>query len=317
MNVRILTLSDLAWQHGRYRCAEPTRIGPGETSARRGELAARLKWPEKTVTMVLGSRFPRITGRPRLATPRPPPETFAAAGLAVLFAGVRAVDGVDVSLVNGEILGLIGPNGAGKTTLVNAMTGFQRPTAGKITLGGRELRTPSPHRLARLGVVRTFQSGRLFGRLTVLENVEAAALAVTHRRRPARSLAWDSLAKLDLTHLASRPAEALSYGEGRRLELARAIASRPAFLLLDEPAAGLNEIESDLLVEIISRLPADLGCGVLIIEHDMRVIMRLCTRIQVLNYGKTIAIGAPAQVRADPSVRAAYLGAEGTDDAAG
>lgn len=272
------------------------------------------------VKMAFGSRFRRTPAKPRPASSRPagsrsPAGTFAAAGLAVHFDGVRAVDGVDVSLAGGEILGLIGPNGAGKTTLVNALTGFQRPDAGTISLGGRELRRPSPYRLAHLGVIRTFQSGRLFGRLTVLENVEAAALAVTHRRRPARSLARDSLHKLDLARLAGRPAEALSHGEGRRLELARAIASRPTFLLLDEPAAGLNEIESDLLVDVIAGLPADLGCGILVIEHDMRVIMRLCTRIQVLNYGKTIAIGTPAQVRADPSVRAAYLGAEESDDA--
>jgi branched-chain amino acid transport system ATP-binding protein len=241
---------------------------------------------------------------------------FRAAGLKVHFDGVRAVDGVDVCINKGQILGLIGPNGAGKTTLVNAMTGFERPTAGTISLDGTELGHLSPHRLARLGVVRTFQSGRLFGRLSVLENVEAAALSVAGNRRSARRLAWSSLAKLGLTALAGRPAETLAHGDGRRLELARAIAAGPRFLLLDEPAAGLNEIESDLLVDVIASLPADHGCGVLVIEHDMRVIMRLCTQIQVLDYGKTIALGPPRQVRNDPAVRAAYLGAEGTADAA-
>jgi branched-chain amino acid transport system ATP-binding protein len=241
---------------------------------------------------------------------------FRAAGLKVHFDGVQAVDGVDVCIAEGDILGLIGPNGAGKTTLVNAMTGFERPTAGTISLDGTELGHLSPHRLARLGVVRTFQSGRLFGRLSVLENVEAAALSVAGHRRSARQLAWSSLAKLGLTALAGRPAETLAHGDGRRLELARAIAAAPRFLLLDEPAAGLNEIESDLLVDVIAALPADLGCGVLVIEHDMRVIMRLCTRIQVLDYGKTIALGPPEQVRNDPAVRAAYLGAEGAADAA-
>jgi len=141
-------------------------------------------------------------------------------------------------------------------------------------------------------------------------------LSVTGNRRSARHRAWSALAKLSLTGLAGRPAETLAHGDGRRLELARAIAIGPRFLLLDEPAAGLNEIESDLLVDVIAALPADLGCGVLVIEHDMRVIMRLCTRIQVLDYGKTIAIGPPAQVRNDPAVRAAYLGAEGAADAA-
>ena len=231
------------------------------------------------------------------------------------FSGVHAVDGVDLVLHTSEVLGLIGPNGAGKTTLVNALTGYQAPTAGEVRLGARRVTGLRPHRLARLGVARTFQSGRLFGHLTVLENVEAAALTVERRRRRAVKRAHEALTRLELDHLAARPAAGLSHGEGRRLELARAIATRPQFLLLDEPAAGLNEIESDLIVEVIARLPAALAGGVLVIEHDMRVIMRLCTRIHVLNYGKTIAVGTPGEIRKNPEVLAAYLGSDDTVDA--
>jgi len=245
----------------------------------------------------------------------PASRVYRARGLCVHFSGVRAVDGVDLSLHPGEILGVIGPNGAGKTTLVNALTGYEQPTAGAVWLGDRDVTGAAPHKLARLGVTRTFQSGRLFGHLTVLENVSAAALAA---RRPRRQTAdaHQVLESVKLDELADRRAETLSHGEARRLELARAIATRARFLLLDEPAAGLNEIESDVLVRTIAALPGETGCGILVIEHDMRVIMRLCTRIQVLNFGTTIAVGTPREIRTDPRVREAYLGTDASADAA-
>jgi branched-chain amino acid transport system ATP-binding protein len=230
--------------------------------------------------------------------------------IAVHFDGVRALDGVDLELERGEILGLIGPNGAGKTTLVNALTGFQRPTAGRLLLGGEDVSRLAAHKLARRGLARTFQSGRSFAHLTAFENVEVAAVGVGVRRREARMRARLALGELGLAECAELPAGSLASGQERRLEVARAVAMRPQFLFLDEPAAGLNEAESDELTAAIAALPKRLGCGVLVIEHDMRVIMGLCDRIQVLDHGVTISIGTPQEVRADPLVITAYLGTE-------
>jgi len=236
--------------------------------------------------------------------------SLAGAGVSVHFEGVRAVDGVDLALRSGEILGLIGPNGAGKTTLVNALTGFQAPTAGRLLLDGREVTGMAPHKLARAGVARTFQSGRSFPDLTVEENVEVGAVGLGVKRREARERARAALAELRLADRADVFAGALSSGEERRLQVARAIAMRPRYLFLDEPAAGLNETEGDELVTAVAALPERLGCGVLVIEHDMHVIGGLCHRVQVLDHGMTIATGTWEHVRSSPAVIAAYLGTE-------
>ncbi|MEZ5078954.1 MAG: ABC transporter ATP-binding protein [Solirubrobacterales bacterium] len=241
---------------------------------------------------------------------------FHAEGVCVHFEGVRAVDGVDIAMQRGEVLGLVGPNGAGKTTLVNALTGFEKPTAGRVALRGEDITGMAAARLARRGVARTFQSGRLFDHLTVLENVEAAALTCRRTRHRAVAHARSVLETLGLSHIATRRARELSHGESRNVELGRLIATSASFMLLDEPAAGLNEAESDQLTALISSLPERLDCGVLIIEHDMRVIMRLCHRIQVLHHGKTIAVGTPEEIRVDPAVNEAYLGSV-EHDAAG
>src|SRR5262245_19774258 len=242
-------------------------------------------------------------------------ELLQARGLKVHFGGVRAVDGVDLVLKKGEILGLIGPNGAGKTTLVNALSGFQKPTAGTVLMNGQDVTGLSPHRLARRGLARTFQSVRLFPGLAVLENVELGAVGVDMSRPAARKWARELLERLKLDDMASLYGIGLPHGLERRLGIVRALATKPTFLMLDEPAAGLNEQESDELVGSLTLIRDDFSCALVVIEHDMRLIMRLCERIQVIDYGKTISIGPPAQVRRDPAVLTAYLGRRAVDAA--
>jgi ABC-type branched-subunit amino acid transport system ATPase component len=243
----------------------------------------------------------------------PGTDLLQARGLAVHFGGVHAVDGVDLVLRKGEILGLIGPNGAGKTTLVNALSGFQKPSAGTVTMNGVDVTGWSPHRLARHGLARTFQSVRLFPGLTVLENIELGGVGVGMRRPAARRWARELLERLGLADKAENYATGLPHGLERRLGIVRALAAKPTFLMLDEPAAGLNEQESDDLVASLTLIRDDFSCALTVIEHDMRVIMRLCERIQVLDYGKTISVGTPAEVRVDPLVLTAYLGRRAVD----
>jgi ABC-type branched-subunit amino acid transport system ATPase component len=234
--------------------------------------------------------------------------SLQARGVRVDFEGVRAVDDVDLTLAQGEILGLIGPNGAGKTTLVNVLSGCQAPSSGDVLLGGMRVTGWPAHRLARRGLARTFQAVRVFARLTVLENVEAGAVAVGLSRSRSRARARDVLAWFGLAERAGARAGSLALGEERLLGIARALATGPRWVLLDEPAAGLNDVEADMLLESLLASRDRLGCGLLVIEHDMRVIMRLCERIQVLDSGRTISEGTPEQTRANPAVLAAYLG---------
>ncbi len=233
------------------------------------------------------------------------------------FAGVRALNGVSLHVAPGEIVGLIGPNGSGKTTLINVITGFLKPTEGEVYIGAQRVTGWQPHMIARAGLRRTFQTIRLFKGLSVLENVEAAAVSAGASRRTAGKQALEALGTLGIENLAEMPAGTLPYGEERRVEIARAIVARPRFLLLDEPAAGLNENESDALLETLSQIVAGQDCGLLIIDHDMRLMMRLCSRLHVLNYGTTIGAGTPREVRANPEVLAAYLGHGRQRDAGG
>ena len=234
--------------------------------------------------------------------------------VSVEFSGLRALEQVSLSLNQGEILGLIGPNGSGKTTLVNAITGQVPLVGGRIMLGDRDLTGRRPRDIARAGIARSFQIVRLFGNLSVLENVAMAALSRGASQREARKTARALLTEFDLDWRSDDLAAGLSYGDKRRVEIARALAAGPAFLLLDEPAAGMNDAETEVLLEILSDLPDSRGLGLLIIDHDMGLIMRLCRRLHVLASGRTIAEGDRRSVRDDPAVIEAYLG-QGAADA--
>ena len=238
--------------------------------------------------------------------------------VSVRFGGLAALSDVCLEAPNGSITGLIGPNGAGKTTLFNVIMGMQRPTGGTVVLDGRDLSGLSPHRRARLGLGRTFQRLELFGTLTVGENLAVAASM--GRRRFSRStpvhpqaVAEGLLEQLGLASVAEVRADALPTGTGRLVELGRAMAVRPTVLLLDEPASGQDAEETARFATVLRGL-ADDGLAVLLVEHDMDLVMGVCTRVVVLDYGRVIAAGEPAAVQGDPAVQQAYLGSMSAAD---
>lgn len=237
-----------------------------------------------------------------------PQSVLQISNLSKHFAGLKAVDDVSFSLRTGEILGLIGPNGSGKTTLINVVTGLLPPTSGTVKVDDVTTSNKPPHRVARAGIARTFQTIRLFRELSVIENVEVAAVSHGLSRRKAVKIARALLEEFDLLEWEDSLSSELPFGHQRRLEVARALAMKPKFLLLDEPAAGLNEEESDAMHDMLKNIPQRKQVGLLIVEHDMRLMMNLCPRLHVLNYGKTIAEGTPAEVRANHEVVTAYLG---------
>lgn len=240
------------------------------------------------------------------------------------FGGLQALSDVTLSIQGSQIYGLIGPNGAGKTTLFNVITGLYQPDGGEFELNGRPYSPSSPHEVARAGIARTFQNIRLFGDMTALENVMVGRHVRTHqgvigavlRHRAARDeeaaiqqRALELLNFVDIAHLAGRTARHLSYGDQRRVEIARALATDPLLLALDEPAAGMNATEKESL-RILLLTIREQGTTILLIEHDVKLVMGLCDRLTVLDYGKVIAEGSPAEVQKHPAVIAAYLGGE-------
>jgi branched-chain amino acid transport system ATP-binding protein len=224
------------------------------------------------------------------------------------FEGVHALREVTLELGRGEVVGLIGPNGAGKSTLVNVLTGFDRPTGGAVELEGRDVTRWRPNRRGRAGLARTFQHSHAFRALSVRENVEVAGLGAGAGAREARTRAAVLLDLLGLTKNADAPADALAQGDERRLGVARALATNPRFVLLDEPAAGLPEAEVSDFADAVRTVRDDRGAGVLLIDHNMALIMEICDRIHVLDQGRTLAEGTPDDIRGNLDVAAAYLG---------
>ena len=231
-------------------------------------------------------------------------------GVAVRFGGVNALTDVTLTAERAQVTGLIGPNGAGKTTLFNVITGLQEPTNGRVVIDGRDVTGYSPHRRARLGVARTFQRLEVFGSLTAYENVLAAAefhKSWSDDATPPRQVAAEVIGRVGLGSVARARVDSLPTGLARLVELGRALAIRPQLLLLDEVGSGLNHDETKALGELLVSLARD-GVSILLVEHDMELVMEICDRIHVLDFGRIICTGTPSDVQKDPHVQAAYLG---------
>lgn len=235
---------------------------------------------------------------------------LSVSGISKSFGGVQALSGASLECDAGEIVGLIGPNGAGKSTLVNVVTGFLKPDSGRVVLGGREIGGLGPQRISDAGIARTFQNLRVFRELSVRQNVEVAYLRCGQLRphRAQRVNVDELLAEFALDGLADAPAGTLPYGTQRGMEIARALATAPDILMLDEPAAGLNDEETDRLGRKIAGIRDRTGAGIVVIDHDLRFINSICTRLFVMDQGRPIAVGQPDAVWRDPKVIEVYVG---------
>ena len=257
-------------------------------------------------------RSARQDSPPPAGEPTPPQtHSLATSDVTVDFGGFRALEGAYVEVNGAEVVGLIGPNGAGKTTLLNVVGGIVTPASGRCTAAGLDLTGATSHVVARGGLVRTFQNLRLFGALTVQENVEAAALVAERHRRGRPGPDVETLLRgVGIWEHRHRRARELDYGNARRLELARAAAARPDFLLLDEPTSGMSDAESLAMIDQVRSTASVVGAGVLVIDHDLNFIVGICDRVYTLDQGKVIAVGTPAEIQANPLVRTAYLGSD-------
>lgn len=235
---------------------------------------------------------------------------LVARGVSVQFEGLKALSAVTLAVARGGITGLIGPNGAGKTTLINVLTGFQPVGLGTVELEGEPVNGIAAHKLRRKGVARTFQSGRLFRELSVVDNLEVTGVGLGQTRRDAIAEAERVMGWLGISHLGGTIAGALPYTDERRVAIGRAMMGTPRYLLLDEPAAGMSEHESHDLAAIIRRIAGEFGVGVLLIEHNIGLVLELCERIFVLDSGEIIEVGPPAQIRDSDAVRHAYMGTQ-------
>jgi branched-chain amino acid transport system ATP-binding protein len=242
------------------------------------------------------------------STQRWPGGALRAIAVSRAFTGVQALEDVTLELRRHEVVGLIGPNGAGKTTLVNVMSGFDAPSEGRVELDDQDVTRWPPAKRGRAGLARTFQHNRSFRGLSVRENVEVAALGVGARARAARERANRLLELLELDSQAGVPATALPHGDERKLGVARALATEPKYVLLDEPAAGLTEADVPGFTEALRRVRDDYEAGVLLIDHNMALVMAVCDRIHVLDEGRMLAAGTPDEIRGNLDVAAAYLG---------
>ena len=239
---------------------------------------------------------------------------LAADRVSVAFAGLKALSDVSLSVTSGQVLGLIGPNGAGKTTLVNVLTGFQAATEGVVRLDGQPLTGLKPHQVRQRGIARTFQGGRLFRDLSVIDNLEVTGVGLGQSRAAAIAEAEAMLDWVGIAPLAGRIAGTLPYTDERRVAIGRALMGRPKFLLLDEPAAGMSAAEAADLSALIRRIAGEMGCGVLLIEHNVGLVLGLCDHIVVLDSGAVIETGAPAAIRDSERVRHAYMGTAAETD---
>ena len=228
--------------------------------------------------------------------------------LSVAFAGLKALSDVDLAIKPGQITGLIGPNGAGKTTLVNVLTGFQAPTGGAVSMNGTALTGLKPHQIRRKGIARTFQGGRLFRDLPVIDNLEVTGVGLGQSRAAARAEAAAMLDWIGIAALQNRIAGTLPYTDERRVAIGRALIGKPAYILLDEPAAGMSGPEAAELSALIKRIAIEMGCGVLLIEHNVGLVLNLCDHIVVLDSGMVIETGPPDAIRGSEKVRHAYMG---------